>query len=59
MPSNKETLFQDHICAFLERQNKYIPLSKSDFTDTEYHVVAKHLVSFIQKTQADKYATIH
>lgn len=58
MPSNKETLFQDHICAFLEREHKYIPLSKSDFTDKEYHIVAKHLVSFIQDTQADKYATI-
>jgi type I restriction enzyme R subunit len=58
MPSNKETLFQDHICAFLEREHKYIPLSKSDFTDKDYHIVAKHLVSFIQATQADKYATI-
>lgn len=58
MPSNKETLFQDHICAFLEREHKYIPLSKSDFTEKEYHIVAKHLVSFIQNTQADKYTTI-
>lgn len=58
MPSNKETLFQDHICAFLEREHEYIPLGKSDFTDKEYHIVAKHLVSFIIATQADKYESI-
>jgi type I restriction enzyme, R subunit len=58
MPSNKETLFQDHICAFLEREHEYIPLSKSDFNDKEFHIVSKHLVSFIQTTQADKYSHI-
>jgi len=58
VPSNKESLFQDHICAFLEREHGYIPLSKSDFTDKEFHIVSKHLVSFIQTTQADKYASI-
>lgn len=58
MPSNKETLFQDHICAFLEREHKYIPLSRADFTDKEYHIIDKHLVSFIKNTQADKYAAI-
>lgn len=58
MPSNKETLFQDHICAFLEKEHKYIPLSKEDFTDREHHVIEKHLISFIKATQADKYAVI-
>ena len=58
MPSNKETLFQDHICAFLEREHGYTPLSKADFNDKEYHIIEKHLVSFIKSTQADKYATI-
>ncbi len=58
MPSNKETLFQKHICAFLEQEHKYTPLSKSDFTDKEYHIIEKQLVSFIQSTQPDKYASI-
>jgi type I restriction enzyme, R subunit len=58
MPSNKETLFQDHICAFLEREHEYIPLSKSDITDKEYHIVSKHLIAFVKATQADKYASI-
>jgi type I restriction enzyme R subunit len=58
MPSNKETLFQDHICAFLENEHKYIPLSRTDFADKEYHIIEKHLVSFIKATQADKYETI-
>lgn len=58
MPSNKETLFQDHICAFLEREHSFIPLGKGDFTDKEYHIIEKDLVSFIKATQADKYAAI-
>jgi type I restriction enzyme, R subunit len=58
MPSNKETLFQDHICSFLENEHKYIPLSRADFTDKEYHIIEKHLVSFITSTQAHKYASI-
>ena len=58
MPSNKETLFQDHICAFIEREHNYTLLSKEDFTDKEYHVIEKHLISFIKATQADKYAAI-
>jgi len=58
MPTNKETLFQDHICAFLEREHKYIPLVKNDFTDKEYHIIEKHLVSFIIATQSDKYESI-
>lgn len=35
MPSNKETLFQDYICSFLENEHKYIFLGKTDFTDKE------------------------
>jgi type I restriction enzyme R subunit len=58
MPSNKETLFQDHICSFLEKEHKYIVLSKDDFTDKEYHIIKKHLVSFIAATQTEKYTEI-
>lgn len=58
MPSNKETLFQDHICAFLEGKHEYVPLNKNDVTDKEYHIIDKHLVSFITETQPEKYAFI-
>ncbi|MBL1219060.1 MAG: type I restriction endonuclease subunit R [Planctomycetes bacterium] len=58
MPSNKEILFQDHICAFLEKEHEYNELTKDDFNDMEYHIIEKDLVSFITATQADKYAEI-
>jgi type I restriction enzyme R subunit len=58
MPSNKEILFQDHICAFLEKEHEYKVLSKDDFNDKEYHIIEKDLIAFITATQADKYAEI-
>ncbi|RCW38543.1 DEAD/DEAH box helicase family protein [Marinilabilia salmonicolor] len=58
MPSNKEILFQDHICDFLEREHEYILLGRDDFTDKEYHIIEKQLVSFIRTTQPDKYESI-
>ena len=44
MPGNKETLFQVHICAFLEREHKYISLNKSDFADKECHIYEKQSI---------------
>ena len=58
MPSNKEILFQDHICAFLEKEHEYKVLSKDDFNDKEYHIIEKDLIAFVTATQADKYAEI-
>ena len=58
MPSNKEILFQDHICAFLEEEHEYKVLFKDDFDDKEYHIIEKDLIAFITATQADKYAEI-
>ncbi len=58
MPSHKEILFQNHICAFLEKEHGYEILSKDDFNDKEYHIVEKDLIKFITATQADKYAEI-
>jgi type I restriction enzyme R subunit len=58
MPSNKEILFQNHICAFLEKEHEYKVLSKDDFNDKEYHIIEKDLIAFITTTQADKYAEI-
>ncbi len=58
MPSNKEILFQDHICAFLEKEHEYKVLSRDDFNDNEYHIIEKDLIAFVTDTQADKYAEI-
>jgi hypothetical protein len=55
MPSNKETLFQDHICSFLHKEHRYIPLSNEDITDKDFHIIEKHLIQFITDTQDDKY----
>lgn len=58
MPSNKEILFQNHICDFLENKHEYEVLGKDDLKDREYHVVEKDLIKFITGTQADKYSEI-
>lgn len=58
MPSNKEILFQDHICAFLEKEHEYKVLSKDEFNDKDYHIIEKDLIAFVTATQADKYAEI-
>lgn len=58
MPSNKEILFQNHVCEFLKGAHKYDALEKADLPDREYHIVEKHLLSFIKKTQKSKYEEI-
>lgn len=58
MPSQKEILFQNHICAFLRKKHKYKVLTKDDFDDREYHIIEKDLVAFIRATQAGKYAEL-
>lgn len=58
MPSNKETLFQRHICAFLEREHGYLPLQKSELPQQELHVVESHLLNFIKATQPEQYAEL-
>ena len=55
MPSNKETLFQKHICDYLVRTHKYIPLETSQLKDKEFHFIENDLIVFIKATQIDKY----
>ncbi|MDZ7690747.1 MAG: DEAD/DEAH box helicase family protein [Balneolaceae bacterium] len=55
MPSNKETLFQEHICSFLEEEHGYQRLHREDLEDIENHVIEDHLLSFVQVTQPNKY----
>lgn len=55
MPSNKETLFQKHICDYLEKKHKYVPLETSKLQDKEYHFIEDDLIAFIKATQEDKY----
>lgn len=58
MPSNKETLLQEHICAFLETAHRYRRLSKDDLPDKEFHFIEKHLIEFITAAQTEKYKTL-
>lgn len=58
MPSNKEKLFQDHICNFLEKKHEFFALSADELDDKEYHFIEKHLIRFITATQPEKYSEI-
>ena len=58
MPSNKEILFQNHLCAFLEDKHEYVCLSNGDVKDKEFHFIEKHLIEFIIATQPEKYAEL-
>lgn len=54
MPSNKETLFQDHLCAFLSAEHKYVKFEASRLTNAN-HIIEKDLIAFIKNTQPNKY----
>lgn len=58
MPSNKETLFQEHICAHLENVQGFRRLVADELGDTEHHVIERDLIGFITDTQPDKYAQL-
>ena len=54
MPSNKETLFQDHLCAFLSTEHKYETFEASRLNNAN-HIIEKELIAFIKNTQYNKY----
>ena len=66
MPSNKERLFQDHICTFLrdthgyeaikDRQSNTFAIKKDRKQD--WHIIDSDLIEFIKATQADEYAEL-
>jgi type I restriction enzyme, R subunit len=58
MPSNKETLFQEHICTFLKTVHKYRRLSNDDLPDKDFHFIENHLIDFITETQSEKYKAL-
>lgn len=58
MPSNKETLFQTHVCAYLEREHGYVPLQKVELPQQDFHIVESHLLTFIKATQPEQYAEL-
>ena len=58
MPSNKETLFQEHICLYLQNKHNYISLSNNELQDKDYHIIEKHLIQFIKDTQETKYSEL-
>src|SRR3990167_7903374 len=55
MPRKKqpELTFQQHIAAYLVREQKYGVLEQSDITDTEHFIAEDLLWSFLKATQAD------
>lgn len=58
MPSNKETLFQEHICQFLEAEHGYQALDKALLPNQVDHIVEPLLLAFIKNTQADKFTEL-
>jgi len=58
MPSNKETLFQDHICKFLEREHGYHALDTAQLPEKTHHIIEPLLLDFIKSTQAEQYAQL-
>ena len=66
MPSNKERLFQDHICTFLrdthgyeaikDRQSKPFAIKKDRKQD--WHIIESDLIGFIKLTQTERYAEL-
>jgi type I restriction enzyme R subunit len=58
MPSNKETLFQDHIAQFLETEHGYNQLEKSLLPNKKHHIIEPLLFEFIKATQAKKFAEL-
>lgn len=58
MPSNKETLFQEHICQFLETEHDYKSLAKDLLPDQEHHIIEPLLLDFIKSTQAEKFSEL-
>ena len=55
MKSDKEKIFENHISAYLTDKHHYTALSPTDCTDTDFHIIAAHLLGFIKDTQLPKY----
>lgn len=55
MPSNKETLFQDHIAKFLDTEHSYTPLEKDLLPQKNHHIIEPLLIQFIKATQPEKF----
>lgn len=56
MQSNKETLFQDHVCDFLKETHKYNDLdNQTEKPSIYYHLLESDIITFIKATQKDKY----
>ena len=58
MPSNKETLFQEHIAVYLKDKHNYEVLQNVDQLDTDYHIIVNHLIDFVKNTQPEKYKSL-
>ncbi|RJE72819.1 DEAD/DEAH box helicase family protein [Reichenbachiella sp. MSK19-1] len=54
MPSNKETLFQDHVCDFLDTQHGYQTFESSRLPNAN-HFIEEDVIAYIKATQENKY----
>lgn len=58
MPSNKETLFQEHIAKYLKNRQDYTRVQGSEISDKDFHIIEAHLLQFIKETQADTWQSL-
>ena len=54
MPSNKETLFQDHVCDFLSKEHNYETFESSRLQNAN-HFIEEDVINSIKATQENKY----
>ena len=57
MPSNKETLFQDHLYRYLQQEHGYHELSPDRVSP--HHIAEEVLLTFIKETQQETYASLY
>ena len=55
MVSNKERLFENHICKYLHEQNGFIPTEDKEIDDRIFNFITGDILSFIKNTQKEKY----
>jgi type I restriction enzyme, R subunit len=58
MVSNKERIFEDHICNYFENNNKFIRTDDKEIDDRINHFATKDILTFIKETQSEKFGKL-
>lgn len=58
MVSNKERIFEDHICNYLENKNKFIRTQDNEIDERAHHFITKDILNFIKETQKEKFEAL-